>query len=150
MSQSLLVSLTPGYFYTHTKTRITAHQQWTKRSKFKHFSPLSGYRFGFFQISIQLLQYLTDIYIFLHNLTFSSILSFVPPCRPNQLHLLFAQMSTTAPVTMMMSPCQAWPSPLRLKTSSMSKRWVPIGDDIQHNDAEGDENNVQDAQKNCV
>lgn len=50
--------------------------------------------------------------------------SFVPSARSNQLHLPSAQMSATARVTTMMSLCQAWPSPLRLKTSSMSKRWA--------------------------
>lgn len=89
--------LSPRFIFTlHTKRRITAHQQCIKRSTFKHVQD----------------------YIFIY------LPPFFLPGRPNQLHLLFAQMSTTAHVMMMMSPCQAWPSPLRLKTSSMSKRWV--------------------------
>lgn len=50
-------------------------------------------------------------------------------------------MSATARVMMMTSPCQAWPSPLRLKTSFTSKKWatdLPVDgdDDVQDGGSE--------------
>lgn len=50
-------------------------------------------------------------------------------------------MSTTAPPTMTTSPCRAWPSPLRLKTSSTSKRSgvkVISHDDVVEKDDDDD------------
>lgn len=97
--------------------------------------------------------YLTVVYIFCTIWHFHFSPSFVPPRRPNQLHLLFAQMSTTARVTMMMSPCQAWPSPLRLKTSSMSKRWAAdlmFNTVVQRGNKDDDQEKREDAQDNCL
>lgn len=118
MSQSWLVLLTPGYFYTSHKDKESVLTN--SEHKDQNISLLSLVP-SFYFIFRYTIATVCDRVLYTYFLTFP-FLSFVLPGRPNQLHLLFAQMSTTAPVTMMMSRCQVWPSLLRLKTSSMSKR----------------------------
>lgn len=62
-------------------------------------------------------------YLYFFYVFYFFTLCFFLTSRSNQLHSPCVQMSATARVTMTTSRCQAWPSPLTLKTSSTSKRW---------------------------